>query len=81
MSFDGDIYKYPSERELRGMREDDRRANRSKRDRRAPDATLDVAPSPDMAALEAAAEQLVRDGHLQHAIALWGIALRIRMEV
>ena len=53
-------------------RENDRRSD--------PAATLDVPPTPDIAALEAAAESLTRFGDLQNAIALWGIALRLRLE-
>lgn len=44
-------------------------------------ATLDVAPSPDIAALEAAAESLTRFGDVRNAIALWSIALRLRQDI
>ncbi len=41
---------------------------------------LDVPPTPDIAALETAAESLVRFGDFRNAVALWAIALRLRME-
>lgn len=43
-------------------------------------ATLDVPPTPDIAALESAAESLSRSGDLVNAIALWSIILRLRTE-
>ena len=55
--------------------------NRENRDRSDSKALLEVAPSPDIAALEAAAESLTRFGDVRNAIALWTIALRLRMEV
>ena len=42
---------------------------------------LDVPPTPDIAALEAAAETLTRFGDLANAIALWAIILRMRGEM
>jgi hypothetical protein len=53
-------------------RENDRRSDSK--------ALLDVPPSPDIAALEAAAESLIRFGDVRNATALWAIALRLRME-
>jgi len=41
---------------------------------------LDVPPTPDIAALETAAESLLRHGDFSNAVALWAIALRLRME-
>ena len=52
------------------MRRAERRSN----------ATLEVAPTPDIAALETAAESLMRFGDIPNAIALWAIALRLREE-
>ncbi len=43
-------------------------------------ATLDVPPTPDIATLETAADALVRFGDFRNAVALWAIALRLRME-
>lgn len=54
--------------------------NRSTRDRRADVPVLDVPPSPDVAALELAAESLTRLGDIPNAIALWSMALRLRQE-
>lgn len=55
--------------------------NRQNDRRNAPDATLDVPPSLDIATLEAAAESLLRHGDIPNAIALWALALRLRQEV
>ena len=44
-------------------------------------AVLGVAPSPDIATLEIAAESLTRLGDIPNAIALWAMALRLRQEV
>ena len=43
-------------------------------------ATLEVPPTPEIAALETAAESLIRFGDIANAVALWAIALRLRME-
>lgn len=54
-------------------RENDRRSDSK--------AVLGVAPSPDIAVLETAAESLTRLGDIPNAIALWALALRLRQEV
>lgn len=57
--------------------------NRETRDRRAESdspALLEVPPTPDIAALETAADALTRFGDVANAVALWAIALRLRME-
>lgn len=54
-------------------RENDRRA--------APNALLDVPPTPDIATLEAAAESLSRHGDLLNATAVWAVILRMREEL
>lgn len=38
-------------------------------------------PTPDIIALEKAAESLTRHGDIQNAIALWAIVLRLRGEI
>lgn len=43
-------------------------------------ALLDVPPTPDIATLETAADALARVGDFRNAVALWAIALRLRME-
>lgn len=42
---------------------------------------LDVPPTVDIATLEAAAEALARHGEIGHAVAVWAIVLRLRMEL
>ena len=54
--------------------------NRENDRRSLSNATLEVAPTPDIAALETAAESLMRFGDIPNAIALWAIALRLREE-
>jgi hypothetical protein len=52
-------------------RENDRRSDSP--------ATPETPPTLDIATLEAAAESLSRSGDLPNAVALWAIALRLRM--
>lgn len=46
-----------------------------------PTPPLAVPPTVDIATLEAAAEALARHGELAHAVAVWAIVLRLRMEL